>query len=54
MDNYNELMNVAQHLRTVAVTGDYWMIMQACLNSILKVAESIRGEENGISNTPEP
>lgn len=54
MDNYNELMNVAQHLRTVSVTGEYWMVMQACLNSILKVAESLRGEENAIGNKPEP
>lgn len=54
MNNYEELMNVAQHLRTVAVTGDYWMIMQACLNSILKVAETLRGEVNAINNEPEP
>ena len=54
MNNYDELMNVAQHLKSVAVTGEYWMVMQACLNSILKVAESLRGEVNAIGNKPEP
>ena len=50
MDYYNELMRTAQALRTVKVDGEFWMLMQACVNSIVKVAESLRGDGNGINN----
>lgn len=45
MNNYDELIRAAQLLRSVPVTGDYWMIMQACVNSIVKVAETIKPKE---------
>lgn len=37
-----ELMATVKCLRCVSVTGDYWMVMQACVNSIQKVAEEIK------------
>ena len=45
MNPYDELIKAAQLLRTVPVTGDYWMIMQACVNSIVNVAEAIKAKE---------
>ena len=53
MDNYNELIRTVQALRTVKVDGEYWMLMQACVNSLLKVAESLRGDDNAINNNAE-
>lgn len=50
MDNYNELMKVVQALREVKVDGEFWMLMQACVNSIMKVAESLRGDGNAIND----
>lgn len=41
-----ELLKVAALLKTVPVTGEYWMIMQACVNSIIKVAEELKNEIN--------
>ena len=41
-----ELLKVISLLKSVPVTGDYWMIMQACVNSIAKVAEEIKNEIN--------
>lgn len=42
---YNELIETVKCLNAVAVTGEYWLIMQACVNSILKVCETIK---NGV------
>ena len=43
----NELLSAANLLKTVPVTGDYWMVMAACVNSILKVAEELKkGEQD--------
>ena len=41
-----ELLKAAALLKTVPVTGDYWLIMQACVNSICKVAEELKNEIN--------
>ena len=41
-----ELLKVVALLKTVPVTGDYWMIMQACVNSVTKVAEELKNEIN--------
>ena len=46
MNEYEELLKAAQLLRTVAVPGEYWMIMQACVNSIVNVAEAIKSKPN--------
>ena len=54
MDNYEELMKAAELLKSVYVNGDYWMIMQACVNSIVKVAESLKGEKDAVNNKSEP
>lgn len=54
MNEIEELNKVIQLLKMVPVTGDYWMVMQACVNSLTKVIESLRGKENAISNNPEP
>lgn len=54
MNEYEELTKVAQLLKRVPVTGDYWMVMQACVNSVNKVAESLKGEENAINNDNKP
>lgn len=51
-DEYIELIKVAQLLNSVAVNGDHWMTMQACVNSILKVAESLRGDVDASNNKP--
>lgn len=40
-----ELLKVAALLKTVSVTGEYWTVMQACLNSVLKVAEELKKNE---------
>ena len=53
MGKTEELMRVAQLLRTVPVTGEYWAIMEACVNSCLKIAEQLRGEENAVNNKPD-
>ncbi len=52
MDKYKELIAAAQLLKTVKVDGDYWMLMQACVNSIVKIAESLKGEEDANNNKP--
>lgn len=39
---YLELMKATDLLSTVEVGGKYWMIMEACRNSILKVANAIK------------
>ena len=44
MDEYQELIKTAQVLKTVKVDGDFWLVMQACVNSILSVAENIKKE----------
>lgn len=51
-----ELLTVAQLLKTVPVTGDYWMTMQACVNSVLKVAGEIKKGvgEDAVNNNAEP
>lgn len=54
MNEYEELVKVIQYLKAVSVTGEYWMIMQACVNSLTKVAESLRGKDNAINNNAEP
>ena len=41
-----ELLKVAALLKTVPVTGDYWMIMQACVNSVTRVSEELKNEIN--------
>lgn len=46
MNNYEELIKTAQILRSISVTGDYWIPMQACVNSILQVAEAIKSKPN--------
>ena len=45
-----ELLKAAALLKTVPVTGDYWMIMQACVNSITKVAEELKRRQNEIDD----
>jgi hypothetical protein len=51
MNDYEILMRTAQVLRTVSVAGDYWAAMQACVNSILQVAEKLKGgNADGINN----
>lgn len=43
MENeYIELLKVADLLTTVEVGGKYWAIMEACRNSVLKVAKAIK------------
>ena len=51
MDVCEELTRVIQALKMVPVTGDYWMVMQACVNSITKVLESLRGEDNAVNDS---
>lgn len=46
---YEELIKTASCLKSVSVNGNYWLIMQACVNSVLKVAEAIKQQE-GKSN----
>lgn len=48
MNDFDELMRTAQLLRTVKVDGDYWMLMQACVNSIMKVAEAIKSRGDSV------
>lgn len=45
-----ELLKAASLLKTVPVTGDYWMIMQACVNSIMNVANQIKAQQAVCSN----
>ena len=33
MNEYEELIKTAQILKSISVTGDYWLLMQACVNS---------------------
>ena len=54
MDGYDQLMKVIQALKCVPVTGDYWLVMQACVNSIKQVAETLRGQDNAINNDTKP
>ena len=39
-------LTVAALLKSVPVTGDYWMIMQACVNSVTRIAEELKNEIN--------
>ena len=41
-EEYCELLKVANLLATVEVGGKYWAIMEACRNSVLKVARAIK------------
>lgn len=53
MENYNELMQVAQLLKTVKVDGDFWVLMATCVGTIVKIAEAIKpkeGEKNDAIN----
>lgn len=52
----NELLSAANLLKTVPVTGDYWMVMAACVNSILKVAEELKkgADVDAVNNNAEP
>ena len=50
MDKYTELINVLNVLKTIPVTCDYWVAMQACMTSVSMVAEALKGEANGINN----
>ena len=43
MNDYDILVRTVQVLRTVSVTGEYWAAMQACVNSILQVADRLKG-----------
>lgn len=54
MDKYQELIKVAQALKTVRVDGDYWALMHVAVDTILKVAEAIKGETNAINNNIKP
>lgn len=54
MDKYQELIKVAQALKTVRVDGEYWALMHVAVDNILKVAEAIKGETNAISNNTKP
>lgn len=54
MDNYLDLINTANALRTVKVDGDFWMLMQASVNTILKVAEAIKPKEKQVVKKDEP
>ena len=47
-----ELMKAANLLRTVKVDGEYWMLMAACTNSIVKVANELRKQQEE-SEAPE-
>lgn len=59
---YEELIKTANCLKAVSVNGDYWLIMQACVNSVLKVAKAIKqqeknankGEQDAINNNIKP
>lgn len=44
-NEYTELLKVADLLATVEVGGKYWAIMEACRNSVLKVAVAIKEVE---------
>lgn len=46
MNEYEELIKTAQILKSISVTGDYWLLMQACVNSCLRVAEAINQKPN--------
>lgn len=53
MDDKQQLIQAAQLLKTVPVTGDYWAVMIAVVNTILKVAENIgKGADNANNNKP--
>ena len=41
-EEYCELLKVANLLSTVQDGGKYWAIMEACRNSVLKVAAAIK------------
>lgn len=53
MNKYEELMRIAQLLNTVPVTGEYWELMAACRNTLVKIAEAVRGEGNAVNNKPD-
>lgn len=59
--DYEELIKAANALKTVKVDGEYWLIMLASVNSILKVASdmlaimqqeknAIKGEQDAFNN----
>ena len=41
-----KLLKTAGLLATVRVDGDYWMVMAACRNTVLQVAEELKNEIN--------
>ena len=41
----NELASAANLLRTVKVDGEYWLLMSAVYNSIVKVAQKLKESE---------
>lgn len=45
-----ELLKTASLLKTVPVTGDYWIVMHASVNTILKVVEELKRRQNEIDN----
>lgn len=47
---YEELMKAAGLLKAVKVDGEYWLLMQAVYNSIVKVANDIREEETKVES----
>lgn len=64
-NDYEELIKAANALKKVKVDGEYWLIMLASVNSILKVASDMlaimqqeknanEGEQNAISNNNKP
>ena len=48
MNEVDELMKTAQLLKAVKVDGEFWMVMQACVNSIVKVAEAIKSRGDNV------
>lgn len=50
MENYEELMKAASLLATVSVDGRYWKIMEACRNTVIKVANAIKEQNDEINN----
>ena len=44
-EQIQELFKAANLLRTVSVSGEHWLSMQAVYNSLLKVANELKGCE---------
>lgn len=49
MDKIQELLKIAQALKTVKVDGEYWALMHVAVQNILNVAQAIKQQE-GKSN----